>query len=160
VAVWKKRENWLYEIFERDVKPDALPGFQDIVRLWQGKCGDRPAPALADFDFYDFVGWHGKIIINDVSYDPFDYRFRLVGVDVADRLGADYTGRYYSELVADGINPIEDFEFYEMTSRQMLISRVSGDLSWTDRRYTGATFVEFPLSDNGKMATHLLAAMI
>jgi hypothetical protein len=160
VTVWKKRENWLYEIFERDVDPDTLPGFEDIVRLWQGKRGDRPAPVLADFGFYDFVGWHGKIIIVDVSYDPFDYRFRLVGVDVADRLGADYTGRLYSELVAGGVNPIEDFEFYEMTSRQMLISRVSGNLDWVDRRHTSATFVEFPLSDNGKMATHLLTAMI
>lgn len=160
MTVWKKRENWLYEIFERDVDPDELPGFEDIVRLWQGKRGDRPAPVLVDFDFYDFAGWHGKIIITDVSYDPFDFRFRLFGVDVADRLGADYTGRLYSELVADGVNPIEDFEFYEMTSRKMLISRVSGNLNWADRRHISATFVEFPLSDNGEMATHLLTAMI
>ena len=58
------------------------------------------------------------------------------------------------------MNPIEDFEFYEMTSRQMLISRVSGDLSRADRQHTSAIFAEFPLSDTGKMATHLLTAMI
>ena len=63
-------------------------------------------------------------------------------------------------MAADGVNPIDDFEFYEMTARNMLISRVSGDLGWTGRDYSRATFVDFPLSDNGRMATHFLTAMI
>jgi len=160
MTVWKRTDDWLYEYFERDIAPDALPGFEDIVMLWQSRRGGRPAPALADFDFYDFKGWHGRIVLEDVFYEPFDYRFRLVGVDVTNRLGADYTGRLYSEVVAGGVNPIDDFEFYEMTCREMLISRVSGDLGWTNRQYTSAVFTEFPLSDNGRMATHLLTAMI
>jgi len=159
-TVWKAADNWLYEYFDRDVGPEALPGFEDILHLWRGKCAGRPVPALADFEFYDFTGWHGCIMMTDIFYDPFDYRFRLVGVDVVARLGADYTGRLYSEVVCDGVNPINDFEFYEMTAHKMLISRVSGDLGWTGREYSTATFVDFPLSDNGRMATHFLTAMI
>ena len=160
MPIWKKQDNWLYEFFERDIAPEKLPGFEDLVRLWQSRCDGRPAPALTDFDFYDFKGWHGRIVISDLSYDPFDYRFRLFGVKVADKLGADYTGRLYSQVVSEGLNPIDDFAFYEMTGRKMLISRVSGDLGWTGREYATATFVEFPLSDNGQMATHFMAAMI
>ena len=158
--MWRVADNWRYEYFERDIGPETLPGFEDILKLWRGKCSGRAAPMLSDFSFYDFIGWHGRIMMADISYDPFDYRFRLVGVDVVARLGADYTGRRYSEVACDGINPIDDFEFYEMTARRMLISRVSGDLGWTGREHSSATFVDFPLSDDGRTTTHFLTAMI
>ena len=160
MAVWKESDFWKYEIFEPDIEPEMLPGFEDLVRLWRKKRGDRPAPAWSDFDFHDFVGWHGRIAVSDVFYGPFDFRYRLFGAKVTERLKVDYTGKLGSELVACGREPAEDLEFYEMTSRKMLITRVSGQLYWVSQPHVSATFVEFPLSDTGEMATHLLAAMI
>lgn len=160
MAVWRKVHNWLYEMFERDVEPAMLPGCEDLVRLWRDKRGDRSVPAWSDFDFYDFKGWHGRITLADVSYDPYDLRYRLVGTQVAERLGGDYTGKLYSEMVAEGMDPFDDFEFYEMTSRKMLVSRLSGDLRWAGQKYVTVTFVDFPLSDNGETTTHILSAML
>lgn len=160
MTFWKEVDGWTYEYFERDVAPEALPGFEDVVRLWRDKCGGRPVPAISDFDFADFHGWHGRILLSDLFYDPFDFRYRLFGVEIAERLRVDFTGRRYSRLVAEGLEPAEDLEFYEMTCREMLISRVSGELHWLERKHVTASFVEFPLSDGGGRATHLLGAMI
>lgn len=151
---------WKYEHFDRNIEPEILPGFEDLVRLWRKKRGDRPVPAWCDFDYRDFVGWHGRIVVSEISYDPFDYRFRLFGEEVAKRLKVDYTGKTGSELVDCGHETAEDMAFYEMASRKMLITRVSGELYWLGRPHISATFAEFPLSDTGELTTHFLAAMI
>ena len=160
MAVWKEYNFWKYEIFERDIEPEILPGFEDLVRLWRKKRGDRPAPAWSDFDFHDFAGWHGRIVVADIFYDPFDFRYRLFGEEVAERHQVDYSGKLCTELENSGFDPVDDLDFYEMTGRKLLISRVSGMLSRLDRPHVSTTFVEFPLSDTGEMATHSLAAMI
>ncbi len=160
MAVWKESKDWKYEIFERDVDPEMLPGFEDLVRLWQARRGDRPVPAWSDFEFHDFAGWHGRIAVLEVIHDPFDMRYRLFGEKVAERYKADFTGRLYSELVESGQEPVEDMAFYEMATAKMLIARVSGELNWLHRPHASSTFVEFPLSDTGETTTHLLAAMI
>ncbi len=51
-------------------------------------------------------------------------------------------------------------EFYEMICRQMLITRQSGTLNFKGREHVQATFVEFPLSDDGQKATQTLEALI
>jgi hypothetical protein len=160
VTVWKEHDFWKYEIFERDVEPEMLPGFEELVRLWQNKQGDRPAPAWSDFDFHDFAGWHGRIAVSDISYNPFDFRYRLFGEKMAERFEADHTGKLFSDLIDSGQEPTEDLEFYEVACREMLITRVSGQLYWLRRPHISATFVEFPLSDTGEMTTHFVEAMI
>ena len=160
MAVWRKIHSWLYETFERDVEPAMLPGCENLVRLWQGKRGDRPVPAWSDFNFPDFKGWHGRITLADVIYEPFDLRYRLVGIQVAERLRKDYTGKLYTQMVEEGMDPIDDLEFYEMTNRKMLISRLTGDLRWAGHKYVTVTLVGFPLSDGGETATHQMSAML
>jgi len=160
VAVWKESDLWKYETFELDVEPEMLPGFEDLVRLWHDKRGDRPAPAWRDFGFHDFDGWHGRIAVSDVSYDPFDFRYRLFGEKMAEQFKADHTGKLFTHLIDIGQEPAEDLEFYEMACRGMLITRVSGQLYWLRRPHANVTFVEFPLSDNGETTTNFVEAMI
>ncbi len=45
-------------------------------------------------------------------------------------------------------------EFYEMICRQMLFARTSGPVNLKGREHIQATFVDFPLSDDGLRATH------
>lgn len=160
VAIWKESKGWKYEIFDLDVAPEVLPGFEELVRLWQNKRGDRSVPALGDFDVYDFKGWHGRISMLDVFHDPFDLRYRLFGETVAERYMTDFTGKLLSELVDNGREPPEDVEFYRMACREKRIVRVSGELYWLRRPHVKSTFVEFPLSDNGETTTHIVSAMI
>lgn len=159
MALWKEHNFWKYEVFDRDIAPELLPGFEDMVRLWQKKRDGRPSPAWSDFDFHDFVGWHGRIAVLEVFRQPFDMRYRLFGEEIAERYKADFTGKLLSELVDSGREPPEDLEFYEMLTREMLIARVSGELFWLKRPHVTSTFVEFPLSENSETMTHLLATM-
>ena len=45
MAIWREFEGWTYEHFDRDIEPAALPGFEDLVRLWHDKRGDRIVPS-------------------------------------------------------------------------------------------------------------------
>ncbi len=160
MAIWKEFQGWTYEYFDRDIEPAVLSGFEDLVRLWQGKRDDRAAPAWSEFDFYDFKGWHGRISVYDVSYDPFDYTCRLSGtvVDgVYDQTMTGVTGSGLTEMSADGPATME---FYEMTCRRMLISRASGPFEKKGGEQVNVTFIEFPLSDDGQKVTHTLEALI
>jgi len=160
MAIWKKFECWTYEHFDRDIEPAALPGFEDLVRLWQDKRGDRVVPSWSDFDFYDFKGWHGRIGVYDISYDPFDYTCRLSGVEIDRVYDQTMTGAKGSDLTKIEVDNIASMEFNEMICRQMLISRISGPLNYKGREHVEATFVEFPLSDDGLKATHTLEALL
>ncbi len=160
MAIWKEFEGWTFEYFDRDIEPAALPGFEDLVRLWQDKRSDRVVPSWSDFDFYDFKGWHGRLGVYDISYDPFDYICQLSGTVVDGVFDRKMTGVTGSDLAKMEVEDIAHMEFNEMTCRQMLISRISGPLNYKGREHVEATFVEFPLSDDGLKATHTLEALL
>ena len=160
MTIWKEFDGWTYEYFDRDIEPSTLPGFEDLARLWQDRRGDRTAPAWSDFDFYDFKGWHGRISVYDVSYDPFDYMTRLSGTVVDGVYDQTMTGITGSQMEEMRVEPPDAMEFYEMTCRRMLISRQSGMLNFRGREHIHVTFVEFPLSDDGSRSTHTLEALI
>lgn len=160
MAICKEFEGWTFEHFDRGIEPEALPGFEDLVRLWQDKRGDRAVPAWSDFDFFDLKGWHSRIAVYEISYDPFDYSCRLSGTEVDGIFERTMTGVKGTELAETRVENSATMEFYEMTCRQMLISRTSGGLNTVRRRHIKALFVEFPLSDNGLRATHTLEALV
>jgi hypothetical protein len=160
MAIWKEFEGWTYEYFDRDIEPAALPGFEDLVRLWQDRRGDRVVPSWSDFDFYDFRGWHGRLGVHEISYDPFDYIFRLSGTEVDGIYSQSMTGAKGSELAETRVEHPLSMEFYEMTCRQMLIARTSGPVNLKGREHIGIIFVDFPLSHDGRRATHTFEALL
>lgn len=81
----------------RDTPPERFGPLAGFVAIWRGKWrGDR-LPGWSAFDFYDFVGWHGLIYVDEiVSRDPLDMRCRLWGSKLVDLLGHDETGTLFS----------------------------------------------------------------
>ena len=161
MTIWKEHDQWKYETFDLDIEPDLFPGFEYVIELWLKKKGDRRLPSWADFDFRDFKGWHSHIAVTENRYDPYDYRYRLFGSSISELFEVNYTGKWRSSFEDDDEAMAEDWdlEFYEMTSRKMLISRVSGTLYWLKRSHVKLGFMEFPLSDNGDQVTHGLSFM-
>lgn len=82
----------------RDTPPEWFGPLAGFVAIWRSKCrGDR-LPGWSDFDFYDFVGWHGLIYIDQViSRQPLEMRCRLWGSRLVDLLGHDETGKLFSQ---------------------------------------------------------------
>ena len=160
MTIWKELDGWSFEYFDRDIAPADLPGFEDMVRLWQDKRGDRPAPSWSDFDFYDFKGWLGRISVYDICYDPFGYTNRLSGTAMDGAYERTLTGMTETDLEEMRFEHPDSMEFYEMICRGMLISRQTGTLDFKGRQNVQVAFVELPLSDDGQRATHTLEALI
>ena len=159
MAIWKEMNGWTFEYFEPDIEPSVLSGFEGLVRLWQDRRDGRVAPPWSDLDFYDFKGWHGRLCLYEISYDPFDFTCRLSGTEIDALFGRNFTDITASELAEMRIEVPLTMEFYEMTCSQMLITRTSGSLNFHEREHLHTTFIEFPLSDDQHKATHTLEAM-
>jgi hypothetical protein len=66
---------------------------------WLGRKGDRPLPSRADFDpMVEITRLARNLMLLDVSHDPLDFRYRLIGTAVREHLGENWTGRRWSEI--------------------------------------------------------------
>jgi hypothetical protein len=63
------------------------------LRYWTSKCAGGRLPSRRDFDPPTEVPrLLPYIVLVDVAHDPLDFRYRLVGTEVCNRVAADYTG--------------------------------------------------------------------
>jgi len=66
---------------------------------WFGRKGDRPFPSRAEFDpLVEITRLARNLMLLDVSHDPLDFRYRLIGTAVREHLGENWTGRRWSEI--------------------------------------------------------------
>ncbi len=157
MAVWKRVANWTYEVFDCNTPAERFGEFESFVGLWHAKRGDRELPSWADFDFYDFKGWHGAIAVQDVISEPFNLRCRLWGSKLTDILGSDNTGKLYSELGAGFTE--NDMAYLTELCRSGSIGMSHGQLDWLQKGHKAAAFIDLPLSNDGSAVNHLLTAL-
>ena len=157
MAVWKRVTNWTYEVFERDTPAERFGAFESLVHLWHAKRGDRDMPSWADFDFYDFTGWHGAIAVQDVIHEPFDLRCRLWGSNLTEIFGSDNTGKLYSEF-GEGYTE-NDRAYLAELCRTGSIGMSHGQLDWLRKGHKAAAFIDLPLSNDSSAVDHLLTAL-
>ena len=85
-----------YYLIDPDT-PTLPTEFQSIYDLWQSKRlltkNSNLFPCWQDFDFTDFIGWHGMLIISETSWNPFEITYRLFGSEIANIIGEDLTGK-------------------------------------------------------------------
>jgi len=160
MALWKQKEDWTYEYFDLDEDVSTFIGAESFVELWNTKRGNRRVPRWSDYDWDDLFPWWGSLVVSDVFWEPYDYRYRLYGTNVVNKIGIDVTGKRASELI--DINYVDDteMEFYEMVGRNLHITKTSGLIRMPGREHIKETFVELPLSDTGDRATHGLALLV
>jgi hypothetical protein len=65
---------------------------------WQSKCRGEQLPARKDIDPLDFPWALGLVCLLDVGRYPLTFRYRLDGTTIAERYGADLTGRTIDEV--------------------------------------------------------------
>jgi hypothetical protein len=156
MAVWKRVNNWTYEVFDRDAAPEQFGVFESLVALWRSKRVDRGMPSWTAFDFYDFKGWHGSIAVQEIITEPFDLRCRLWGSQLTEVFGSDNTGKLYSEY-GQGYTE-NDFAFLTELCRSGSIGMSHGALDWLQKGHKSAAFIDLPLSDDGSAVHNLLTA--
>lgn len=84
------------EIAYPDVSSPILRAGYDY---WLGKKGNRLFPARREFDpVVEITRLARNMMLLDVSHDPLDFRYRLIGTALREYMGADWTGRSWSEI--------------------------------------------------------------
>lgn len=137
-----------------DTPPARFGPLAGFVAIWRGKWrGDRLPPWSA-FDFYDFVGWHGLIYVDEVlSRSPLEMRCRLWGSGLVDLLGHDETGNLLSE------SPAVDEPGLMDSNRRIVGEATIGVVlgkATSYGRMTDVTVVKLPCADDGATVDHVL----
>lgn len=76
----------------------TAPVHAEALEYWTRIRGDRTMPARADLDPLDIPRMLPDVMLIDVLRDPLDFRYRLVGTGITDRVAAEYAGTRVSEL--------------------------------------------------------------
>lgn len=71
---------------------------REVLTYWRRQCASRAMPSRQDLDPLDIPSLLGGIMLADVMQNPLDFRYRLVGTGIADRLARDDTGARFSQL--------------------------------------------------------------
>ncbi len=61
---------------------------KEFYLYWLARRGDRQFPSRAEIEPTDIPHLLSGIVLLDVSYDPLDFEYRLIGGDVVKRLGS------------------------------------------------------------------------
>lgn len=78
-----------------EIPSDTL---RQMYAYWRSKCQGERLPARKDIDPLDFPWALGLVCLLDVERYPLTFRYRLDGTTIAERYGADLTGRTTDEV--------------------------------------------------------------
>lgn len=97
-----------------ELAPETIRRMHDH---WLSKCRDGRLPGRRDIDPLEFPWALGLVCLLDVEQEPLKFRYRLDGTTIAERHGADFTGR-----TTDEVKP----EFYAAMLRRHFAEVVDG----------------------------------
>ncbi len=115
---------------------------------WRSKCREGAIPRRADIDPVEIPKLVPNLLIADIEYKPFRVKYRLVGTNVVEATGFEFTGRYLDEIVlADDEGPFLECYRTACDSRLPVQTRIKWHLGDdTVREYD---ICILPLSDDG-----------
>lgn len=150
---------WCYSGYAADTPVDAFGPFESFVGIWAGKSpGTGQFPSWRDFELMDFEGWWGQLSLAEVQRNPTDLKWILWGTAITSWWGADYTGKYVSEIAAvETVWQNSECEYIERLCDRRLIGYVSGTLAPQNRDYLNVRGIDLPLETDGRVS-HILSA--
>lgn len=73
-------------------------GLIQLLNYWREKRGERPAPRPSEIDPLEMRFILGYAMLLEVLDDGADFRYRLFGSGIAERFGAEMTGKRLSDM--------------------------------------------------------------
>jgi hypothetical protein len=126
---------------------------------WDRVRSEQVAPRRQDIDPALFRPALANLVLSDVlAGPPLDFRYRLIGSAVRDRLRSNYTGRRFSEIEHQRAGS-DFFENYARVVRERQPVFVDVTYVGPDRRVRGVQDLLMPLSDDGAAITGVLACV-
>ncbi len=136
---------------------EISPVARQLLQYWKSRRGDREMPGRADLDPLDMGPFLSQVFLVDVSHEPLDFSYRLIGTEIVDRSVHDYTGKRLADLPSQR-KPSDIWSLFETAAIQRRPVRgLVPQLKYTSR------FVEMqalPLSRNGEQVEMLIGTVV
>ncbi|WP_420548197.1 hypothetical protein [Curvivirga sp.] len=121
--------------------------FESIYQLWAKKRGeDNLFPCWKDFDFTDFVGWHGMLIISETQWEPFEITYRIFGSEIANIINEDLTGKKSYPGEEGGFYYELDKPYLEAIRANRKLGYAIGSLDWIGQTHRKVAYMDFPMN--------------
>jgi hypothetical protein len=135
------------------------PKLQQLFDYWEAKRGARTMPSRADIDPLDLSFIIGNVILIDVIQgDPLQFRIRLHGTNLTERVGYELTGKMLDELPQVEFRELSRLSFTKVSSTgKPLQARRDRILDERPRRYET---IILPLSGDDARVDMLLCGLI
>lgn len=134
-----------------DIAHDTL---QRMYAYWHGKCREGRLPRRPDIDPLEFPWALGLVCLLDVHRNPLTFRYRLDGTTIAERHGADFTGRTTDEVRPDFYAAMLRKHFSEVAeTRRPTLYRIGIRYGGQARTYLR---LALPLASDGKTVDMIL----
>ena len=156
---------WRYFVAPIDSPSSDFGPFETVVDRWREKAGPGLLPAWRSFELMDFEGWWGWLTVIDLlSDDATDHRYRLWGSNLARVFGMEMTGR----RMADEWGGPSDARHYSSGDIELLravagtpcIGVASGPIDGRFPTIHAMTTVRMPMADDGQIVTRVLSAVV
>ena len=141
--------------------PDSLTSSvtREAWRYWHALRGERPIPARSDFDPASITGILPHVMLIEVLNDPIDFRYRLIGTYVDERLRERYTGRRAREFADKGPGSrLWEQLCRVVEERRPVVSRLR--YTGPDDRFKAAEEVMLPLTDDRDRITTIFDTLV
>jgi hypothetical protein len=147
---------------EIDPKHLEHPTLGFLRAYWEGKRGGRPMPSRADINPSEMKQHLSWLVMLDVLEGGRDFRYRLIGDDVADYFFWNPTGKTVTESFAN--QPASLTNVVLNVYRGVIANRVPtyafADAGWALKNVESCECLYVPLSDDGETINVLLQAFV
>jgi hypothetical protein len=144
--------------YQLDPDLSDQPSFQDLVAYWRAKAAGRGMPATSDIDALELKRHLGSLNLIDCLPGLVDFRYRLIGTNIAAAYGRDSSGKTVRELYAVSDPEYCAFllEVYRAVATQPTIARITATLRPVHREYRTAASLVLPLAGPDGSVVRLL----
>lgn len=133
------------------------PDLVQALTYWQGKRGDRFAPARADIDPLEIPTLLPRVMLADVEWsdgEPVDFLYRLSGTGICDVHGYDLTALNPRALSPTAYGAMVHDHYCLAVRRREPLAHVL--VLQTDRKQRSYARIILPLSADGERVTMLM----
>jgi hypothetical protein len=137
----------------------ASPKVLQFYEFWRSRCNGDALPRKSDMDPVDMGGFLADIVLTEVSYDPLDFKYRIIGEGLISRLG-NLTGKRVREAALINISS-SAYQNYCAVVEEKRPQFLEGDAVTAlkkDRLYLMSR-VHCPLSSDGTIVDFIISCL-
>jgi hypothetical protein len=131
---------------------------QRALAYWESKRRGRAMPSRKDIEPTEIPDLLANVVLVDVLQDPPDFRYRLIGTAIVERIAFDYTGKKFSELPHQQAGSIV-WDTAARLCREKAPSVSEIPYVGPDRWVRGYRDLYLPLSDDGEHVTMIMGVV-